>query len=405
MTEVAWTTAALPESLGGSHVAWFWETVAQAGQAMSAEDWEAHIAEDAFSYAVDLSSPALSASSLQSGVFARATLGRSGLDSDGHVVTSFTTRSGLRLNAVFSLDGAHGEKIASVGIRLEGGASTTAVVTAGVRAAHYVVDEPKILADTLAEALAGEFAAGSIAQVRADPTAVALRHMAAAARARWAEDTMAAAQAEGVDQYVLLGAGLDSFAYRRGDPDDGLRIFEVDQPASQAWKRQRIAEIGIEIPGSVTFVPVDFETHDFGTELTKAGFDPRRPSVVAWLGVTYFLTSEAIVATLARVASWAPGTQLVFDYYLPESRWDSFGEWDGNIMRGTAAFVAACGEPFVNYFSPDEVEALLRAQGYDTIEHLDHDTVRSIYMGGHPPGPPGPAPWVRVVRAVVAEPR
>jgi methyltransferase (TIGR00027 family) len=214
---------------------------------------------------------------------------------------------------------------------------------------------------------------------------------------------MADAQAEGVDQYVLLGAGLDSFAYRRADPADGLRIFEVDQPASQGWKRQRLAEIGIGVPGSVKFVPVDFETQDFGAELAKVGFDPRRPSVVAWLGVTYFLTRDAIVATLRRVASWAPGTRLVFDYHLPERLWDSFVGWEGNVMRGTAAFVAASGEPWLNLFSPDEVEALLLVHGYDTVEHLDHDAVRSIYMGGCPPGPPGPVPWTRVVRALVAE--
>jgi methyltransferase (TIGR00027 family) len=404
MTEVAWTRAALDELPGGSHVAWFWEQVASPAKPLSGEDWATHVTRDAFSYVADLTSPGLFVSSLQSGVFASATPGWSGLDGKGQVVTTFTTRSGLRLNAVFLLDAAHGQKISTVGIRLEGGASATAVGTAGVRAAHYAVDEPTILADTLAEALAGEFAAGSIAQVRADPTAVALRHMAAAARARWAEDTVADAQAEGVDQYVLLGAGLDSFAYRRADPDDGLRIFEVDQPASQRWKLRRLAEIGIGVPGSVKFVSVDFETQDFGAELAKVGFDPRRPSVVAWMGVTYFLTRDAIVATLGRVASWAPGTRLVFDYYLPERLWDSFVGWDGNVMRGTAAFVAASGEPFINFFTPDEVEALLRAQGYDAIEHLDHDAVRSIYMGDHPPGPPGPVPWVRVVRAVVAEP-
>jgi hypothetical protein len=160
MTDVASATAALHELPGGNQVAWFWEALAQSGRGISGEDWVAHVTTDAFSYVVDLTSPGLFASSLESGVFAGATPGRSGLDGEGRVVMMFTTRSGLRLNAVFVLDGAHGHKIAGVGIGLEGGASVTAVVTAGVRAAHYVVDEPKILADTLAEVFAGEFAAG-----------------------------------------------------------------------------------------------------------------------------------------------------------------------------------------------------------------------------------------------------
>ena len=112
-------------------------------------------------------------------------------------------------------------------------------------------------------------------------------------------------------------------------------------------------------------------------------------------------TSAAIAATLERIARWAPGSRLVLDYDLPKYLWDSFEGWDGDIMRGIAAVVATTGEPWVSLFTPQEVEALLRAHGYDDVEHLDHDTVRSTYMSGHPPGPPGPHPWQRLVRATV----
>jgi methyltransferase (TIGR00027 family) len=353
---------------------------------------------------VGLDSPALFVLSLRSGVFTGATLKGDGRCADGLVKTSFRTASGLRLEAHFVLDPDREHRISTVGLRLDGGGSTTAITVSALRAAHYVLDEPKILDDTLAQALSGEFAAGQIGQVRADRTALPGRHQVAV-RSRWAEDTFAEAQTEGVDQYVLLGAGLDSFAYRRPNPDDGLRVFEVDQPISQAWKRRRLADIGVAVPRSVAFVPVDFETHDLNSELSKAGFDVKRPSVVAWLGVTFYLTSEAIDATLGCVAQWAHGTRLLFDYCLPERLWDTFENWSGDIHRGVAAFVAASGEPYISFFTPEEIEGRLRAHGYHAIEHLDHKAARMAFMPGHPPGPPGPLPWYQVVRATVSAKR
>ncbi len=387
------------ESLpGGSHVAWFWDVAAHG---TSTADLATHISENASSFYLDFASPGSLTSSLRSGVFLGASLDQVSSAGDGRIETGFRSRRGLALEALFSLEPTDGCRIANVGLRLQGGASTTAVLLAAVRATHYVVDEPTILADTLAEPLAGEFAAGFIARARSDPMAFPTRYMAAA-RSRWAEDTLAEARIDGVDQYVLLGAGLDSFAYRRPCPDDELQVFEVDRPTSQAWKRRRLADVGVRIPTSVRFVPVDFETDDLDEELSRAGFDSGRPSVVVWLGVADYLTSAAIAATLERIARWAPGSRLVLDYDLPKYLWDSFEGWDGDIMRGIAAVVATTGEPWVSLFTPQEVEALLRAHGYDDVEHLDHDTVRSTYMSGHPPGPPGPHPWQRLVRATVS---
>jgi methyltransferase (TIGR00027 family) len=385
-------------SVDDGHVAWFWRQVARGGEGVSQAELGDHVTRDAWCEHLSFDSPEAFSTSLQTSVYAGATPLEVSIDEDGHVVASFVTRSGLRLQATFLSEDGAGGRIRTIGLRLEGGASATAVSMAAMRAAHCRLDEPKILDDPLAEGLAGEFAAGAIAHVRADPMTFFFRHTAAA-RARLAEDIVSGPS--GADQYVLLGAGLDSFAYRRGDPGDGLRIFEVDQPAGQSWKRQRLADIGLTIPDSVTFVPLDFERQDLDVELSRAGFDSARPSVVAWLGVSYYLTPEAITGTLECIASWAAGTQIVFDYQIPEQMWDGIEGWDGNSLRGVAVFVAASGEPWVSSFSPEEIATLLRAHGYANVEDFDHSAIRALYMGGLGSGPPGPIPWTRVVRATV----
>jgi methyltransferase (TIGR00027 family) len=385
-------------SVDDGHVAWFWRQVARGGEGVSVAELAAHVTPDAWCQQLSLNSPEAFSRSLQTGVYAGATLGELSVGEDGRVAASFVTRRGLRLQATFLSEAADGGRIRTVGLRLEGGASMTAVLMAAMRAAHWLLDEPRILDDGLAEGLAAEFAAGAIASVGADPTTFFFRHTAAA-RARLAEDT--ASGPSGADQYVLLGAGLDSFAYRRGEPSDGLRIFEVDRSASQSWKRQRLVDIGVTIPESVTFVPLDFERQDLDIELSKAGFDSGKPSVVAWLGVTHYLTPEAITGTLERIARWAAGTQIVFDYQLPEQMWEGFEGWDANWPRAVAAGFAASGEPWVSSFSPGEIETLLGAHGYENIEDFDHDMIRAAYLGGDGSGPPGPIPWERVVRASV----
>jgi methyltransferase (TIGR00027 family) len=389
----------LGASVDDGHVAWFWQQVTRGGEGVSTAELGEHVTVDAWGPQLSFSSPEAFATSVQTGVFAGATLGEISDDEHGRIFASFATRRGLRLQAIFIAETGDAGRIKTVGLRMEGGASQTAVNQAGYRAAHWLLDEPKILADTLAEALAGEFAAESIARVQADPTDLGSRYTSAA-RARLAEETVLDARSA-ADQYVLLGAGLDSFAYRRSDPSHRLRVFEVDQPASQAWKRQRLADIGMTIPESVTFVPVDFERQDLDVELSKAGFDSARSSVVAWLGVTYYLSRDAIADTLNRIAGWAAGTRLVFDHIVPRQMWDRFEGWDGNRLRAVAAGLAASGEVWVSFFSAEEIETLLRTHGYEDIEHFDHDTIRSLYMGGYRPGPPGPWPWMRIVRATV----
>ena len=203
-------------------MAWFWDAVARGGEGISAEELAAHVIGGGWSPHVGLDSPALFAFSLRNGVFGGAALKEVARGADGLVRTSFQTPSGLRLEAHFVLDPDREHRITTVGLRLEGGASMTAITVAALRAAHYVADEPN-LADSL-ERVRGRTDRPSAGK----PDGSAWSYQVAV-RSRWAEDMVADAQTERVAQYVLLGAGLDSFAYRRRPkPNDGLRVFEVD---------------------------------------------------------------------------------------------------------------------------------------------------------------------------------
>jgi methyltransferase (TIGR00027 family) len=284
-------------------------------------------------------------------------------------------------------------------------ASHTALIAAANRAAHVAVDKPVILADSLARLLSGELGERMIRAVEADPLSN-LGRFHFAARARWAEDTLEEARREGVDQYLLLGAGLDSFAYRHQAEAGGLRVYEVDHPATQAWKRERLAAAGILEPDTVIFVPVDFERDDFAELLLAHGFAPGAPSVVAWLGVTYYLTNDANEATLRRIARWTPETRLVIDYRLPERAWDSFEPpWNTErahaLMRSTAQSFRDAGEPWLSYYEAREIERLMRRCGFRQIEHLDNIGIRSTYMNGQTHPLPGPAPYTPLLRARV----
>jgi len=380
---------------GGAHLRWFWAAVAH-GDATTA-DLGAHAGPAASTAQVSFDSPSKFAATLRDSVFAGASL--SAISEVGpEVRCDFRTPSGLALSAVFAFDEDDG-RIAGLTFRVEGGASRTALGVAAQRAAHVANDRPVIVDDPLAAQLAGEFATSFIARVKADPFAVAPR-FSVAVRARWAEDTLAEAYATGVDQYVILGAGLDSYGYR-GELRSKVRVFEVDHPVTQAWKRDRLTAVGVDIPSTVSFVPVDFETDDLDAELERHGFDASRPSVVAWLGVVFYLTTAAISSTLDRIARWAPGTRLLFDYPLPESAWPAGDGWDPAIGRSGPAAAAASGEPWLTSLTPQAVEELLHAAGFVGVEHLDHRAARDRYLPGMPPGPPGPLPFSQCVRAEV----
>jgi methyltransferase (TIGR00027 family) len=198
------------------------------------------------------------------------------------------------------------------------------------------------------------------------------------ARARFIEDLVAEQAVRGVGQYVILGAGLDTFAQRRPDLAAQLLVFEVDQPGPQAWKRQRLVDLGYGVPPFLRLVPVDFEGGDAWWErLAASGFDPKKPAVVASTGVSMYLTKEAITATLQQVAAFAPGSTLAMSFMLPIEMADP--EVRPGIEQA-AKGARANGTPFVSFFTPTEMLALGREAGFRQVEHVSAMTLAQRYF-------------------------
>jgi methyltransferase (TIGR00027 family) len=197
-----------------------------------------------------------------------------------------------------------------------------------------------------------------------------------AVRTRFAEDALAAAVDRGVRQLVVLGAGLDTFAYR--NPFAGrLTVFEVDHPATQAWKRQRLANAGIAFPASLLFAPVDFERHTLAEGLAAAGFDYNAPAFFTWLGVVPYLTQEAIWSTLRFIAGMPNGAHVVFDYANPP---ESLAPETRAYHDNRAARVAALGEAWLSYFDTGELHHKLIALGFNAIEDLGPAQIAARYF-------------------------
>ncbi|MCE5291228.1 MAG: class I SAM-dependent methyltransferase [Nocardiaceae bacterium] len=245
----------------------------------------------------------------------------------------------------------------------EAGPSRTALATAYARAYHHFVDEPKILNDHLANRLLGaaeddvlEREAATLGSAT-DPEWARIRRLLVVSRARFAEDVIAQELTDG--QVVILGAGLDTFGYRHGSA--GITVFEVDHPATQEWKRRHLAKAEIEIPESLHFVPVDFETDDLADRLAEAGLDRSVPTVFVWLGVTMYLTEPAVASTLEYVAAHDGPVWLIVDYLPPA------GPSGAQSLNERAARVAAVGEPWLSYFTPEAMGALLRRHGFRIV--------------------------------------
>lgn len=204
------------------------------------------------------------------------------------------------------------------------------------------------------------------------------------ARARFLEDLVGERVAQGVGQYVILGAGLDTFAQRRPELAARLVVFEIDQPGPQAWKRQRLLELGFGVPESLRLVPVNFEAGaSWWDELVRAGFDQARPAVVASTGVSMYLSREAIMATLRQVAALAPGSTFAMSFMLPIEMADP--EVRPGIERA-AAGARANGTPFISFFTPAEMLALARDAGFKTAEHVSAATLAARYFANRTDG-------------------
>jgi methyltransferase (TIGR00027 family) len=247
--------------------------------------------------------------------------------------------------------------------------SQTALTAAAARAAHLIVDSaPVIFADTLASSLLGEQADELIGYHRAHGTHLVLSTARAQAtcRSRYTEDRLARAAGRGITQYVILGAGLDSFAYRPGLAAR-VRVFEVDHPATQEWKRGRLSSAGVPVPDGVAFAGVNFESGSLARGLGQAGFDPSQPALVSWLGVTMYLTGEAISRTLTEISGFAAGTELITDYMLPAGLRDETGTAYAELVMPVAA---ERGEPWLSFFAPDDMAALLERHGFGMVGHV-----------------------------------
>ena len=254
-----------------------------------------------------------------------------------------------------------------------GKASKTALGVAIRRAAHQLVDAPPVLDDPIAVRLVGTGYRGKMG--RASHRVGRDLRAFVAARSRFVEDQLAAAVARGVRQYVVLGAGLDTFAYR--NPHAGLRVFEVDFPATQEWKRGLLAEAGIALPEGLRFVPLDFEHQTLGEGLAVAGFDRCDAAFFGWLGVVPYLTVEAFRATLEVIAQLPAESAVSFDYAVAPEMLSAAGLKAFDALAGR---VAAAGEPFQLFFTPEEMEGELRGAGFGRLEQLDSDRLNELYF-------------------------
>ncbi|MBV9578804.1 MAG: class I SAM-dependent methyltransferase [Chloroflexi bacterium] len=209
------------------------------------------------------------------------------------------------------------------------------------------------------------------------------------ARARFIEDLVTEQAGRGVSQYVILGAGLDTFAQRKPETARGLTVFEVDQPGPQAWKRQRLIELGYGVPDWLRLVPVNFEVTDaWWRELAGAGFDARRTAIVASTGVSMYLTREAIAATLRQVAGLASGSRLVMSFLLPL---DLAGPDVRPGLEMAARGAQESGTPFISYFTPADILAFARECGFREVQHVSADALAERYFANRTDGLRPPA--------------
>jgi methyltransferase (TIGR00027 family) len=259
--------------------------------------------------------------------------------------------------------------------------SRTAIRTAVQRAAHLLLDnDPKILADPFARAFAGY--GSDTEMLRAlDPTQLLdsprLRTLFVL-RNRYAEDELVQAIARGIEGYVILGAGLDSFAYRRPDLMASLDVFEVDHPASQAWKRARVAELGIPVPARLHHVAIDFERTTFADGLAENAVDRGRQMFISMLGVAQYLTKDALARTLRDVAATtAPGSEMVMQYVVPLS---TFAGDEAALVKGLAARASTSQEPWLSFYEPAEMGRVLVDAGFGDIVHFGKEEATERYL-------------------------
>ena len=261
----------------------------------------------------------------------------------------------------------------------QGKPSRSALKVATLRAVHQLLDEPLVLPDPIALPVLGatnEAALRDDPFVLNDPMSRGFR-AAMVVRSRFVEDELARCVAKGVRQYVVLGAGLDTFAYRNPHQAAGLKVFEVDHPSTQRWKQQLLADAGIGVPSSLRFVPLDFEVGDLCSALREAGFQADQPACVNWMGVTMYLTADAVRRTISTVAGFATGSSLCFDYRVPMTMLNPIERVISEVVEQQ---IAALGEPFLSAFDPTQLEKQLLEMGFRSAESVTADDLNARYL-------------------------
>lgn len=255
----------------------------------------------------------------------------------------------------------------------------TAVRTALWRAMHVQIDSPPyIIEDEVGFKLVAP-ADGWRERPDMSPDFTKRLRASMVARARFIEDLVIEQSKRGISQYVILGAGLDTFAQRRPDVAPSIQVFEIDQPDTLTWKQQRLIELGFGIPQWLHFVPVDFEVSSWWEQLINAGFDTGKPAVVACTGVSLYLTKDAILATLRQIAILAPGSTLAMTFYLPM---DLLDEEDKFLQQIAEKGAREAGTPFISFFTPQEILGLGQEAGFATIETASSsDLIKSYFVG------------------------
>ena len=254
--------------------------------------------------------------------------------------------------------------------------SHTARGAAAYRAIHQRLDGGVIFSDPFAARILDDETRARLDETAADPSLRPWR-LFIAARSRFSEDTLAASVARGVRQVVVLGAGLDTFSLRNPHACQGVRVFEVDYPATQGWKRERLKQAGLAVPASLTFAPVDFERQSLADGLKVAGFHADSPAFFQWLGVVPYLTREAVSLTLDFIAG-VPESEVVFDYAEPFENYPA--DRRVHVME-VAAGAAARGEPWLSLFDPAELSNMLRDKGFEGVEDLGMAEIADRFYG------------------------
>jgi len=257
--------------------------------------------------------------------------------------------------------------------------SRSALRVAVIRAVHHLLDEPIVFDDPVALPILGAQMAAMIQDDPFqfnDPLTRGLR-ASLIARSKYAEDELGKAVQAGVKQYVVLGAGLDTFAYRHPNVEDGLHVYEVDHPATQDWKKSLLRNASIVVPESMIFVAVDFETKALADGLRDAGFRFDQPAYFSWLGVTLYLTYDAIFETLRFVASLPKGSAITFDYGLQRSLLNPI---ELAVNEYFSQSIAEQGEPWLSFFEPDRIRDDVRKLGYADVEDIGPDELNARYF-------------------------